>query len=79
MKVAQGRPVVKERGEERSGGATLLLCLQVSEVFQREDIPFPCPGKEKLHLGQHESHKGLVAELSPAAGGKDLGGILTQQ
>lgn len=70
MKVVQGRPVVKEGGEEGAGGVTLLLCLQASE-----DIPFPCPGKGKLHLGQQGSHKGQVAELSPAAGAKDLGGI----
>lgn len=70
---------MKDGGEEGGGGGTLLLSLQVSQIFQREDIPFPCPGKEKLHLGQHESHKGQVAELSTASGSKDLGGILTQQ
>lgn len=75
MKVAQGTPVMKVGGGKGAGGATLVLCLQVSEVFQREDIPFPCTGRGELHLGQHESHKEQVAELSPAAGGKDLGGI----
>lgn len=46
MKVAQGRPGLKAGDEEGAGGATLLLCLQGSEAFQRERTsPFLAQGE----------------------------------
>ena len=57
----------------------MLLCLRDSLglSIEGEDTPLSCPGKgkRKHHLGQHRSHKEQVAELSPAAVGKDLSGI----
>lgn len=66
-------------GGEGAGGASLLLCMQDFLGFSIEggDTPLSClgKGKRKHHLGQHKSHRGQVAELSPAGGAKDLGGM----
>lgn len=65
MKVAQGQPVVKLGGEEGAGGATLLLCLQVSEVFQKErTLPFLSQGKGSYIL---DSTKATRDELLSSA------------